>query len=168
MNMYVHDGAFPDLFRTPSGFSGDIDFLTRPTTDWMAEQVFGLHLTVDLAGCKPEVIDDGPGIGRWLHDELCVEIDMTPYGEPWVKWFGSGHLAGWSVFQPIETSNLLWHQNGADGGHLDVFSCRVFQPRAAIAAVVRFFRAEEFNAECRARRRPALRTDQRRGGGVTT
>jgi S-adenosylmethionine/arginine decarboxylase-like enzyme len=103
---------------------------------------WGTHLTVDLGGCDPAVTGDPDAICRWALD-LCALIGMRPYGEPLVEHFGQDALAGWTVVQLIETSNLVVHANDVDHSvFVDVFSCRPFDVGKAAA-----FTADRFGAQ---------------------
>lgn len=95
---------------------------------------WGYLLTVDLAGCLPEAVNDKDHLTRWVKD-LVEEIDMVADGEPWVKHYDlpTPHLSGNTVFQMITTSNITCHFNDLDNSaFIDVFSCKKFDPRLAI------------------------------------
>jgi S-adenosylmethionine/arginine decarboxylase-like enzyme len=67
-------------------------------------------------------------LAKWVSD-LVKEIDMVAYGDPQIIHFGKNDpkLAGWTVLQFIETSNITAHFCDAEGdAYIDVFSCKYF------------------------------------------
>lgn len=108
---------------------------TRPTP-------FGKHLIVDLTGCSWR-ISDGDEIAAYAVEAVAL-LGMTAYGSPWIHHFGhaSPLTSGYTLFQPIETSNIGGHFVDSHGtAHLDVFSCQDFDDAAAVAHAKQFFDA---------------------------
>lgn len=104
---------------------------------------FGLHLIMDLAGCDKQLIEDQNIIGEWAV-ELVRLLDMRAYGEPQIVWFGEEKpvTAGYTAVQLIHTSSIVGHFSGhLRTAHLDVFSCKTFDPEIAMAWSEFSFRA---------------------------
>jgi S-adenosylmethionine/arginine decarboxylase-like enzyme len=115
---------------------------------------FGMELALDLADCDPQVINSPDELCAWA-TLLCEHIGMTAYGDPIVHHFGEDQLAGWSIIQPITTSDLKVHAVDADNtAFVNVFSCKAFDPEAAAAFTVDFFRARRHTATVLQRRAP--------------
>jgi S-adenosylmethionine/arginine decarboxylase-like enzyme len=85
----------------------------------------GHHTCIDLYECNPEAIRDTAKIKQFVA-EMCVRIDMKPFGETRVVHFGEDErVAGFSMTQLIETSLISGHfANRTNAAYLDVFSCR--------------------------------------------
>ena len=68
---------------------------------------WGYHTLLDCGGCDLQAITNPKVLTAWVK-ELVDRIEMVPYGEPQVIHFGKNeyHLAGWTVIQLIETSNI--------------------------------------------------------------
>jgi len=70
---------------------------------------------------------------------------MSRYGDPFVKTFGFGNpkTPGVTLLQPIETSNLAFHEirklDGTAGACIDVFSCKLFDPQIAVGVSIAAF-----------------------------
>jgi S-adenosylmethionine/arginine decarboxylase-like enzyme len=108
-------------------------------TPAIAEPVWGYHLLLDLACCRLEAVRSAEELRAFVV-ELVDAIDMVAYGEPLLAHFAE-HVpdaAGWSLVQLIETSSITGHFCDASGdAYLDVFSCKGFEPEAALAVVER-------------------------------
>lgn len=106
---------------------------------------WGFHLILDCSKCDAEAITN-PETLKEFSNTLVNEIQMVKYGEPQILHFGHNepHLAGWTVLQFIETSNILCHFcDNTREGYLDIFSCKEFDQDIAISVVKRFFSPEE-------------------------
>lgn len=115
---------------------------------------FGMELLLDLAGCNPDVINSAALLKAWAVT-LADAIGMTVWGEPTVAHFGEGDLYGWTVIQLITTSNINVHAvEGTNDAHINVFSCRAFDPAAATAFTVEFFAAAVHTSHVVQRRAP--------------
>jgi S-adenosylmethionine/arginine decarboxylase-like enzyme len=103
------------------------------------QKEWGMMVLLDLFDCDVATIrnykklKDFPAI-------LCKEIDMQPFGPAQIKRFGKGNLEGYSVFQFIETSTIVIH-NDEPGNRLfiDVFSCKRFDPDKVIELSKSYF-----------------------------
>ena len=102
---------------------------------------WGWHLILDCAQCDMVKISDQKFLKKWVKG-LVKDIDMVAYGAPRVIHFGHGedHLAGNTVLQFIETSNIIAHFCDEYGdGYIDVFSCKEFDHKAVIKNIVENF-----------------------------
>jgi hypothetical protein len=102
---------------------------------------WGWHSLIDCAECDLEAITN-PDTLRDFAKALVEEIEMIPYGEPQIIHFGhnADHLAGWTVIQLIETSNIIAHFCDNTGeGYIDVFSCKEYDINIAVEVIKRFF-----------------------------
>lgn len=78
--------------------------------------------------------------------ELVSEIDMKAYGAPLLEHFGTGKAKGWSAVQLIETSCITLHTcDDSRNMHLDVFSCKEFDPEVVKAFMQRFWCPEKIS-----------------------
>jgi len=115
-------------------------FLNRGSKDM---SYWGYHLMLDVKGCDREKITDAEYLSKFTKD-LVERIDMTAYGEPQVVHFGTGdNIAGYSVLQLIETSNIAGHFVDSSGDmYLDVFSCKWYDKEIVIKAINDYFQPE--------------------------
>lgn len=106
----------------------------------MSLTFWGKHAIINAHRCSRVSIASHKSILHF-NNELIKAIDMKPFGLPFIERFGEGHLAGFTLIQPIHTSSLTFHfaeQTGDMYG--DVFSCKWFDE-----AVVRSVIQECFN-----------------------
>jgi len=95
----------------------------RPVTHW------GRHLICNIKGAHPGAIRSRSTIEAFSK-ELVKEINMKPYGEPEVVFFGEGKTAGFTLVQLIHTSNITAHfVDDTNAIYLDVFSCSEFDKK---------------------------------------
>lgn len=102
----------------------------------MARENWGEHLILDLTECNDNMVNP-EFLANWVK-QLVKDIDMVAYGEPQVIHFGKGDpkLAGYTVLQFIETSNILMHScDDKKDCYLDVFSCKPFDASIVIKSV---------------------------------
>jgi S-adenosylmethionine/arginine decarboxylase-like enzyme len=102
---------------------------------------WGYHLIINLGECDLDSIADSDNHRAFLK-ELVERIDMKAYGEPIVEHFAThdADKAGFSIVQLIETSNICGHFVDKDGsGFLDIFSCKPFDPKEAIAVIQKYY-----------------------------
>lgn len=102
---------------------------------------WGYHMLLDCSQCNKEAITDPTVLETWIRD-LVKRIGMVPYGDPQIVHFGHNeeHLAGWTVIQLIETSNIIAHFCDNSGeGYIDIFSCKDYDDEVAIATVNEYF-----------------------------
>ena len=91
--------------------------------------MWGKHLSIDASDCN-ELRLSPEDLAKWVR-ELVKRIDMVAYGDPQIIHFGKDDpkLAGWTVSQLIETSNIMAHFCDNTGeAYIDVFSCKDFDP----------------------------------------
>lgn len=105
---------------------------------------WGWHLVLNLYDCSPEAIRSRETIARFVVD-LCDLIDMRRFGEPMIVNFGDDpRVAGYSLVQLIETSNISGHfANESNAVYLDIFSCKQFDPQQAADFCMRTFQARK-------------------------
>jgi S-adenosylmethionine/arginine decarboxylase-like enzyme len=95
---------------------------------------YGWELVLDLHDCPPPLISDPQTLIIWVTG-LVKAINMKPYGEPTLQHFGHDNpiTSGYTVVQLIETSSIVAHLSPLLGtAHIDVFSCRWFNPHTVI------------------------------------
>lgn len=106
--------------------------------------VWGWHLVINAGKCDKAKIADQDYLRAWT-ESLVDKINMVAYGTPQVVHFGDGepHLAGNTVIQLIETSNIMSHFCDQDGDtYLDIFSCKEFNPETALQHFAEWFEPE--------------------------
>jgi S-adenosylmethionine decarboxylase len=109
---------------------------------------WGHHSCIDLYDCNPETIRDAEKIKQFVA-EMCVLIDMKPFGETCVVHFGEDErVAGFSMTQLIETSLISGHfANLTNTVYLDVFSCKYYDSEKAADFAKKFFKAREISLQ---------------------
>lgn len=118
--------------------------------------IWGHHLIVNAGGCCRRSIRSSQEIIKFSN-ELVQKIDMVAYGAPWVKHFGSGNKAGFTLVQLIETSNIVCHfVEETDDMYLDVFSCKEFSPKVVESVVRNYFRPRSLSQQLIPRQAPAI------------
>jgi S-adenosylmethionine/arginine decarboxylase-like enzyme len=102
-------------------------------------EYWGYHLILDCAGCNDKIADKDQ-IKVFLKT-LVKDIKMTAVGEPVIKYLLEGEPnAGFSVMQLIETSSITCHFVEPNSTmYIDVFSCKEFKPKDAMAVIDRYF-----------------------------
>jgi S-adenosylmethionine/arginine decarboxylase-like enzyme len=124
--------------------------ITRKRKSW------GYHLLVNAAGCDHEAICSKERI-REFAKRLVKGIDMVAYGEPQIVRFGTSVQKGYTLVQLIETSNITAHfSEDSDEVYLDVFSCKTFNPKDAIAIFKECFMPVKFTTTFLTRQAPRL------------
>ncbi len=108
------------------------------------EGAWGLLTSIDLESCNPDTIRDAEAIKRYVV-ELCELIDMKRFGETHVVHFGEDErVAGFSMFQLIETSCISAHfANATNTSYIDIFSCKCYDPKVAAEFTRKFFEGKE-------------------------
>lgn len=121
----------------------------RPAPGNGRRRLFGMELFMNLGGCNRNALMDPKTIQDWA-TVLCNEIDMELHGEPILDFFGEDDLEGWSLLQPIKTSNMNVHCAAGDlwgdAAFLNIFSCKLFDASRAVLATVRHFGAQAVTA----------------------
>ena len=104
---------------------------------------WGWSLSIDLKNCDPEIIRSNYDIHLFV-EELVSLLDMKAYGECHLVHFGEDpDVAGFSMFQLIETSNISAHfVNATNDIYLDIFSCKEYDPTLATQFAEIYFQAE--------------------------
>jgi S-adenosylmethionine decarboxylase len=106
---------------------------------------WGLLVSLDLFGCDPKMINDEKKLKEYVV-KLCDEIlNMKRYGDCHAELFGEAGtpLAGYSIFQFIETSCVSGHFSESDGSaYVDIFSCAEFDPLKAEKFTTEYFKAK--------------------------
>jgi len=101
---------------------------------------------MDLKSCVPQMIRCPYRITEFSK-ELVERIDMVPYGDPWVKHFGSGDKIGYTLVQLIETSNIIAHfAEDTNDAYIDVFSCKDFHQKDVEDVVRKYFWPNSINS----------------------
>jgi hypothetical protein len=130
-----------------------------------APRPFGWHLEFNLGGCDLATLTDEAKVAAW-GASLAEHIGMTSYREPIVDLFGVGHLEGltgiyrWAApgvrtIQRWTTSAAVVHADPpVRGVYGDAFSCKPFDPQAAIDFTIAYFAATAGLATFRIRRVP--------------
>ena len=100
---------------------------------------WGYHLRVDCGNCDINSVTNPEKIQQFVED-LVERIDMVAFGVPQIFHFGEGDLAGWTLLQMIETSNINAHFIDHNGdAYIDVFSCKKFEAKDAIDVIKTHF-----------------------------
>ena len=109
----------------------------------MDQYYWGQELQLDLRKCNPEKIRSKEVIEKFVI-ELCDLIKMRRYGECVIVNFGDEpRVAGYSMYQLIETSNISAHfANESNNVYLNVFSCKKFNTRVVEEFASQYFEAE--------------------------
>lgn len=106
---------------------------------------WGMESSIDLYGCKPDLIRSEDAIRRFVR-VLCDDvIKMKRFGECQIVHFGENErVAGFTMVQLIETSNVSAHfANATNAVYLNVFSCKGFDPVAVEKFSKKFFHAKD-------------------------
>jgi S-adenosylmethionine decarboxylase. len=104
---------------------------------------WGYELQLDLFLCNKEIIKDTQHIKYFLAS--CVNImDMVPYGEPILEYFGTGEATGYTAIQLIETSNITIHFADISGFvTCNFYSCKKFDPQTVIDFSIKYWDAKK-------------------------
>lgn len=125
--------------------------MPEPTTGGdrrpQSKDPWGWHLVLNLYGCSPERIKSAEVIRQFVI-ELCDLIEMRRFGEPTIVNFGDDpRVAGYSLVQLIETSNICAHfADESSAVYIDIFSCKKFDPDTAAAFCIETFGAQSYSA----------------------
>lgn len=113
---------------------------------------YGFELVINASGCNPSAMNRKK-LTQFI-DELCVQIDMNKALVPyfWDEKNGGStsepHLKGTSVFQFIETSNIVIHAlTILEVVFLNIFSCKKFDKKVVERFVKDFFRAKHIDSQ---------------------
>lgn len=105
-------------------------FFSILKTEEIVMNFWGYSCSISLTDCSAEKIRNGEHISKVFVDTV-KEIKMTPYGVPQMVHFGKDpKVTGWSANLFLEESNITGHFVEADNSvHIDVFSCKAFEPK---------------------------------------
>lgn len=109
------------------------------------KNTWGYHLLLDCTNGKKDLIGSKENVYKFIK-ELVVEIDMIPFGEPWIERFAThdSSKSGLSFCQMIQTSNITGHFVDSNGNfYIDVFSCKSFENDTVIEVVSKYFKPEK-------------------------
>jgi S-adenosylmethionine decarboxylase len=116
--------------------------VARRVVIMLPREPFGWLLTLDLCDCEEALLISRSQIVTYV-EQLCLRVlDMKRFGDPLVEWFGTNSKVteGFSLVQLIETSSVVGHFSGhRRSAHIDVFSCKRFDPDAVASFSVRHF-----------------------------
>ncbi len=99
---------------------------------------WGFHLILDMAYCNSNVNDEKM-IGYFVKT-LIDKIDMIPIGEPIIAKIDNEYEKGISILQLITTSTISLHTDlDKMAVYLDVFSCKLFDPKDVVTYTQSFF-----------------------------
>ena len=95
---------------------------------------------LDCSGCNIAAMKDKTVCYNFIK-ELVPAIDMIAAGEPIIEYLlPDDPKAGYSIMQLITTSSITAHLMEVDGtAYFDVFSCKEFEPKTAMAVVTKYF-----------------------------
>lgn len=112
--------------------------------EWDTSKAWGLHTIVDLYNCNENCIKDKSIIYLFTVN-LCGLLEMKRYGDPVIVRFGEDkRVAGYSLFQFIETSSITGHFCEESGtAYLDIFSCKLYDPGVVAYYSQCFFKATD-------------------------
>jgi hypothetical protein len=106
---------------------------------------WAMSTSVDLQDCDPRMIRSRLRIREYVL-RLCDLIEMKRLGETQLVHVGEGHMAGFSLLQLFEafliSGQFVSETNRA---HLDIFSCKTYDP-----AIIERFSREFFSASASA------------------
>ena len=113
--------------------------------EFYAHNAWGLHTTVDLKNCNPELIRSADAIRDYVI-QLCDLIEMIRFGDPLIVNFGQNpEVAGYSMVQLIETSNISAHFVNIDNSiYVDIFSCKLYDPYIVAEFTKAFFKGDDY------------------------
>jgi S-adenosylmethionine/arginine decarboxylase-like enzyme len=108
-----------------------------------AGRLFGTELLLDMGGCDLAIITVPSRLAAYIQ-QLIKLIDMKAHGKPiFTEEFGEDDLVGWTVIQPIKTSNITVHAwPDAAGVLINIHSCRPFDTVAATEFTRKYFGVE--------------------------
>jgi S-adenosylmethionine/arginine decarboxylase-like enzyme len=120
-----------------SNIFGDYRYTKEPSN-------FGMELILDLYGCKPEILKSKEKLKDYFRI-IVPMIEMKAVGEPKIPpKFGKGTLYGYSAVQFIQTSSVGIHlAEKMLEAHVNIFSCKKFDPKKTEKFTKRFFKARK-------------------------
>ena len=110
-------------------------------TEFYSHNAWGLHTTIDLKNCDPDLIRSADAIRDYVI-QLCDLIEMSRFGDSTIVYFGQNPaVSGYSMVQLIETSNISGHFPNIDNSaYIDIFSCKLYNPYIVAEFTKAFFK----------------------------
>ncbi|MDB2592604.1 S-adenosylmethionine decarboxylase [Gammaproteobacteria bacterium] len=110
--------------------------------------IWGKSACIDCYDCDSGLIRSPQSVKKYVA-ELIALIDMRAFGPCHVVDFGDDPaVAGLSMFQLIETSNISGHfANATNTAYLDIFSCKHFDIDQAAQFSKDFFKAKAIRTQ---------------------
>ena len=121
---------------------------TREDEQPQAQTLFGWELIMDLYECDRRLISSEESIKKYAR-ELCLVIEMKPYGDPMTPYFGENldHTKGFSLLQFVETSSITGHfSEKTASAYINIFSCKEYDVDTAESFTKNFFKAKRVNS----------------------
>lgn len=117
--------------------------------DFSVSRPWGWHTIIDLNECDHTLITNAQHIKAYVYT-LCDIIGMKRYGDCQIVHFGEDdRVAGYSMFQLIETSNISGHfANASNSAYIDIFSCKPYEAHKAVVFTVAMFGAKQVSFTC--------------------
>jgi len=107
------------------------------------KKIYGKELILDLIDCDPKIISSKKKI-REYSNKICNLIKVKKYGKPIIKRFGKDFASGYSLVQLIESSLVSGHFSELwNKAFINIFSCKIFNHKAAIDFTKKFFKAKK-------------------------
>ena len=101
---------------------------------------WGFLYSANVFSCQPRLIRCPENI-TLFHKKLVKEIDMVPYGDCRLVWFGSGNKGGITAVQLIETSSIVSHFcEETNDFYFDLFSCKPYNQKVVDALIREYFK----------------------------
>jgi len=107
-------------------------------------RIYGYELTLDLFECDLRILSSKKKLQTYV-TQLCKLIKMKKYGKTLLPYFGEKepYTKGYSLVQLIETSSITGHFSDFwKTAYINIFSCRKFSDKKALAFTKKFFRAK--------------------------
>src|SRR3989344_3348803 len=116
------------------------------------KDAWGLYTSIDVFGCDKGILSERAAIYDYTV-KICDLLGVKRFGEPQLILFGGDppdpKIYGWSMAQMIETSHISGHFIQAPRhAYVDLFSCKYYDPDAAIRFTVEFFQGKSFKYQC--------------------
>jgi len=115
---------------------------------------WGYHLMLDCSGCNDNIANKSKIFD--FNKELIRKIRMKAFGTPTIEYLLSGHKnQGYSLLQLIHTSNISAHfMDLSNTAYFDVFSCKKFDPKAAVQIIKKYFKPKNIKVNFIRRQAP--------------
>ena len=113
--------------------------------EFYSHNAWGLHTTVDLKNCDPDLIRSADAIRDYII-QLCDLIEMNRFGDPLIAYLGQyPEIDGYSMVQLIETSNISGHfVNIKNSAYINIFSCKLYNPYIVAEFTKSFFKGGNY------------------------